>query len=57
MLAPPVATLARLYGGHFALQGLAPIDLARLAGAGIALGWLGAWAAAARALQALEPRP
>ncbi len=57
LLAAPVGRLAGLYGGHFALQGLALTDLAWLAGAGIGLGWLGAWVAAARALQALEPRP
>ncbi len=41
-LAAPVAELAALYGGNFALRGLSPGDTAVLTAAGAALGWLGA---------------
>jgi hypothetical protein len=37
-------------------MGLAPDDVAALLGAGVVLGWLGAWIAAARHLAAIEPR-
>jgi cell division transport system permease protein len=52
----PVATLARLYGSRFVLQGLAPEDVGTLLGAGVVLGWLGAWISAARHLKSIEPR-
>lgn len=57
LLAVPIGSLAGLYGSRFALQGLAPSEFGALAAAGIVLGWLGAWAAAARQLRAVEPRP
>lgn len=41
-LAAPVAELATLYGGNFALHGLSAGDMAILTAAGAALGWLGA---------------
>lgn len=41
-LATPVAELAALYGGNFALHGLTPSDTAVLTAVGAALGWLGA---------------
>jgi cell division transport system permease protein len=51
-----VGTLAKLYGSRFALQGLASEDVGVLIGAGIVLGWLGAWISAARHLRSIEPR-
>jgi cell division transport system permease protein len=51
-----VGTLAKLYGSHYALQGLASEDVGGLIGAGIVLGWLGAWISAARHLKSIEPR-
>jgi cell division transport system permease protein len=56
VLAPPVANLATLYGSRFVLSGLTRDDIGALALAGIVLGWLGAWVAAARHLSAIEPR-
>jgi cell division transport system permease protein len=56
ILREPVATLARLYGSRFVLQGLAPEDIGTLLGAGVVLGWLGAWISAARHLKSIEPR-
>lgn len=55
-LAPAVTTLAAAYGSAFVLSGLGLRDAAMLVGIGIALGWLGAWIAAARHLAAIEPR-
>ena len=42
LLAAPVAELAALYGGSFALSGLSVGETALLAAAGAVLGWLGA---------------
>jgi cell division transport system permease protein len=56
LLRDPVATLARLYGSRYELAGLTLNDAAALLGAGIALGWLGAWISAARHLRRIEPR-
>lgn len=42
LLAGPVAELAALYGGSFALHGPGLLDAALLAGLGALLGWLGA---------------
>jgi cell division transport system permease protein len=56
VLGNSVANLARLYGSHFALQGLALGDVGVLLGAGVVLGWLGAWISAARHLRSIEPR-
>lgn len=42
LLAAPVAELAALYGGNFALRGLSLGETALLAAAGAVLGWLGA---------------
>lgn len=42
LLAAPVAELAALYGGSFALRGLSLGETALLTAAGAALGWLGA---------------
>jgi cell division transport system permease protein len=51
-----IATLARLYGSRYALEGLTATDVGILLGAGVVLGWLGAWISAARHLRSIEPR-
>ena len=56
VLRDSVATLAHLYGSRYELEGLTPTDVAALVGAGIILGWLGAWISAARHLRSIEPR-
>jgi cell division transport system permease protein len=56
VLRDSVATLARLYGSRYVLEGLTPQDIGVLLGAGLVLGWLGAWIAAARHLKSIEPR-
>jgi cell division transport system permease protein len=56
VLDQPVATLARLYGSQYALQGPSAQVLAVLFGGGMALGWLGAWISAHRHLRSIEPR-
>jgi cell division transport system permease protein len=56
ILGAPVATLARLYGSRYLLRGPSPDDVGVLLGAGVVLGWLGAWIAAARHLRDIEPR-
>jgi cell division transport system permease protein len=56
VLGRPVATLAELYGSHFALQGPAADDVGALLAAGVVLGWMGAWISAARHLRRIEPR-
>src|SRR5271170_6932505 len=56
VLGAPVATLARLYGSRYVLRGPTPDDIGILLGAGVVLGWLGAWIAAARHLRDIEPR-
>jgi cell division transport system permease protein len=56
VLAQPVATLAGLYGSRYVLRGPSPEDTGVLLGAGVVLGWLGAWLSAARHLRSIEPR-
>lgn len=56
VLGDPVATLARLYGSRYVLRGPTTDDVGILLGAGVVLGWLGAWIAAARHLRDIEPR-
>jgi cell division transport system permease protein len=56
ILGAPVATLARLYGSRYVLHGPTPDDVGMLLGAGVVLGWLGAWISAARHLRDIEPR-
>jgi cell division transport system permease protein len=56
VLGEPVATLARLYGSRYVLLGPSPEDIGVLLGAGVVLGWLGAWISAARHLRSIEPR-
>lgn len=56
VLGEPIATLAELYGSHFALQGPPIDDVGVLLATGIVLGWMGAWISAARHLRRIEPR-
>ena len=56
LLGEPVATLARLYGSRYVLLGPSAEDVGILLGAGVVLGWLGAWISAARHLRSIEPR-
>jgi cell division transport system permease protein len=56
VLGEPVAALARLYGSRYVLRGPTNDDVGMLLGAGVVLGWLGAWIAAARHLRDIEPR-
>ena len=56
VLAPPVATLARLYGSRYELTGLSLRDAALLLAGGLVLGWLGAWLSATLHLARIEPR-
>jgi len=55
-LAPSISILAQLYGSQYALAGPTPEDVRFLLGAGIVLGWLGAWISATRHLHRIEPR-
>lgn len=55
LLARPVGDLAALYAADFRLSGLGPAGFGALVGGGAALGWAGAWIAAARHLRAIEP--
>lgn len=56
VLRAPVASLARLYARGYSLHGAGPVEVGLLVGAGLSLGWLGAWVAAARHLRGIEPR-
>lgn len=56
ILGQPVATLAQLYGSRYSLQGPTGDDILMVLGAGVVLGWLGAWISAARHLRSIEPR-
>lgn len=56
LLRAPVADLARLYGGTYSLHGAGLQEIGLVIGAGLGLGWLGAWLAAARHLRGIEPR-
>jgi len=56
ILGQPVATLAQLYGSRYSLQGPTGNEILILLGAGVVLGWLGAWISAARHLRSIEPR-
>ncbi len=55
-LAPSVSLLAQLYGSKYALSGPSSEEVGYLLGAGIVLGWLGAWISATRHLHRIEPR-
>jgi len=54
LLSGPVAELAALYGGKFALAGPGPLDITLLAGLGALLGWLGAQLSVALSLRQLD---
>ncbi|HTY92433.1 MAG TPA: permease-like cell division protein FtsX [Steroidobacteraceae bacterium] len=56
VLRAPVASLAQLYGSRFSLDGPGAREVALVFAAGMGLGWLGAWIAAARHLRGIEPR-
>jgi cell division transport system permease protein len=56
ILGQPVATLAQLYGSRYSLQGPTSDEILIVLGAGVVLGWLGAWISAARHLRSIEPR-
>jgi cell division transport system permease protein len=56
VLRTPVADLARLYGSSYSLHGAGLQEGGLVIGAGLILGWLGAWVAAARHLRGIEPR-
>jgi cell division transport system permease protein len=56
VLGESVANLARLYGSRYVLSGPSPQEVGVLLGAGIVLGWLGAWLSATRHLRSIEPR-
>jgi cell division transport system permease protein len=56
VLRAPVAGLARLYGSSYSLRGAGLREVGLVIGAGLILGWLGAWLAAARHLRGIEPR-
>ena len=51
----PLQTLSELYLSDATLAGLDSVDLLALLLTGLALGWLGAWIAAARHLSSIEP--
>jgi len=51
----PVRRLSGLYGSAFRLSGPGATGGAVLAGAGIALGWLGSWVSATRNMRRIEP--
>ncbi len=55
-LSVPVDRLADLYGSAFGLQRLSFGDVLTLVGASMLFGWLGAWLAVKRHLDAIEPR-
>jgi cell division transport system permease protein len=55
LLRAPVAALATLYASSYSLAGLTLGETLALLGSGAALGWAGAWLAAARHLRAIEP--
>jgi len=56
VLEPFVARLAAAYGSSFSLQGLSVREWPLVVGSGAALGFLGAWLAAAYHLRRIEPR-
>jgi cell division transport system permease protein len=55
-VAPAALRLATAYGSGFTFKGPSLAELGILLLAGMALGWLGAWIAAARQLARIEPR-
>ncbi len=55
-LRAPVARLAGLYNSQFQVLSLGFAECAAIVGAGVTLGLLGSWLAAARHMRAIEPR-
>lgn len=55
LIRAPVRELAELYASTYRLEGLSARESLVLLGGGAALGWLGAWLAAARHLRQIEP--
>ena len=55
-LSGPVGQLAQLYDSSFGLERLGLGDVLLLLGSAMLLGWLGAWVAVKRHLDAIEPR-
>jgi cell division transport system permease protein len=55
LLRGPIESLASLYSRSFSPAGLALAETLFLLGGGTALGWAGAWLAAARHLRVIEP--
>jgi cell division transport system permease protein len=56
VLSTPTAALAQLYGSSYTLSGPGPAQVGVVFAAGLGLGWLGAWLAAARHLRGIQPR-
>jgi cell division transport system permease protein len=56
VLARPLEHLASLYGSEFRLTGLRFVEIVRILGVSIGLGWLGSWIAATRHIRAVEPK-
>jgi cell division transport system permease protein len=56
VLSRPMAALAQLYGSSYSLSGPGPTEIGAVFAAGLGLGWLGAWLAAARHLRGIQPR-
>jgi len=56
VLQKPMADLAALYGSSYTLSGPGLAQAGVVVAAGLGLGWLGAWLAAARHLRGIEPR-
>jgi cell division transport system permease protein len=54
-LAKPLEHLAALYGSQFRLTGLRAVEVVRILGMSVGLGWLGSWIAATRHIRAVEP--
>jgi cell division transport system permease protein len=52
----PLTDVSNLYGSRWALEALAPADVASLLAFSAILGWLGAWLSVARHLLELHPR-
>jgi cell division transport system permease protein len=55
VLARPLEHLASLYGSQFRLTGLRLVEVVRILGVSVALGWLGSWVAATRHIRAIDP--
>lgn len=54
LLAPPIKALAQVYDSHFEVSPLPWSVAASVCGAGLLLGWMGAWWAVGQHLRALE---